>query len=173
MTKFLINPYVRFVIAFGILCTMVFLANDTAGLKGRISNLVFETYMKVKPRPATDQLVFVDIDDQSLTQIGQWPWPRSVMAEMISNIKQSGAEVIIFDGVLAEPDRTSPSNIAQLLPDDHAAKQALQAMPDNDSILAEAIAETGNFVAGFSYGSNPNPPEIKSSIRARRDVKQF
>ncbi len=152
---------------------MVFVTADTGGLKGRISNLVFEKYIKIKPRPASDTLVFVDIDDASLTKIGQWPWPRTIMAEIITNIKNSGAEVIIFDGVLAEPDRTSPANIAPLLPDGHPAKVALQELPSNDDVLAEAIAQADNFVAGFAYGSNNTPPIIKSSIRAKGDVKQF
>lgn len=173
MTKLLINPYMRIMIALGTLAAMVIMLGNTGGIKERIGHLVFEKYIKIKPRPASDRLVFVDIDDQSLSTIGQWPWPRKIMADMITNIKASGAEVIIFDGVLAEPDRTSPSNIAELLPDDHPSKKALLKLPGNDAILADAIRKTGVFVAGFSHGSNLNPPVVKSGIRAKRDVRNF
>lgn len=173
MQRFLVHPATRLSLMLVMLTGLAFAALQVTGFKERISNVVFETYMKKHPRESSGQLVFVDIDDESLTKIGQWPWPRTQMAKMISNIDKAGASVIIFDGVLAEPDRTSPENVAALLDENHPAKNALNDLPPNDSILAEAIKKTNKFVAGFSYGSNPNPPMIKKRILVKRDVKQF
>lgn len=173
MLRFLTHPFVRLMVLVCMLGLIIVAAMDTTGVKTRISNLVFETYIKIKPREASDQVVFVDIDDESLSKVGQWPWPRIRIAELITNINAAGAKVIIFDGVLAEPDRTSPDNIASLLEEGHPAREVLLGMPHNDGVLANAIGEAGNFVAGFSHGSNTQSPMVKRRILIKNDVKQF
>ena len=173
MTRFLAQPVIRVLILFGLLGSMLYNLQDGLQLKDRLAHFVFERYMEIKPRPALDKIVFVDIDDASLSAIGQWPWPRHILAEMVRNINAAGAKAIIFDGVIAEPDRTSPDYLAELLPEDHPAQDALSAMPAQDTLLATAIAEAGNFVAGFTYGSNPMPPMVKGRILARKAERDF
>ena len=173
MLGFLIHPTTRFLFLCAVLGGLTFLAIENTTVKERISNIVFESYMNTKPREASGKITFVDIDDESLTQVGQWPWPRTQIANMLENIDKAGASVIVFDGVLAEPDRTSPNNIAKLLDQNHPMKTILEALPDNDEILSSVIKRTDKFVAGFSYGSNAEPPIIKKNILARPDVKNF
>lgn len=173
MQRFLIHPTTRSIILLLILGGLVYSTIGITDIKDRISNIVFEGYMKAKPRETSGQLVFVDIDDESLSRIGQWPWPRKILAEMISNIDKAGAAVIIFDGVIAEPDRHSPANIAKHLPKDHPAYETLKAMPDNDMILADSIRATGKFVAGFTGGHNPNPPMKKRRILSRDETRNY
>jgi len=173
LMKIIANPFLRGLLLLSLLAGLVVFIHHSVETKTRISNIVFDNYIQLQPRAASDKLVFVDIDDESLAKIGQWPWPRSTIADIIRNIAEQGAAVIIYDGVMAEPDRTSPENIATLLPAQHPAKDALQAMPGNDKVLAQAIGEAGNFVAGFSYGSNSAPPEIKSSILIKRAHRDF
>ncbi len=173
MLRFLVHPFTRLFTLVFILGLVMLAVLGTTGIKDRISNVVFETYMKVEPRPSAEKLIFVDIDDVSLSKVGQWPWPRTKLAEVITNINKSGASVIVFDGVLAEPDRTSPDNIAKLLDDDHPAKHTLELAEGNDHILAEAIKNAGNFVAGFSYGSNEKPPLAKQNIKVKRDIRKY
>ncbi|MCK5284476.1 MAG: adenylate/guanylate cyclase domain-containing protein [Alphaproteobacteria bacterium] len=173
MLRFFINPYIRFFFLLGILSFFVFSVSEAVGIKDRISNLVFETYIKLHPRESSGKLIFVDIDDISLSKVGQWPWPRTRLAEIITNIKSSGASVIVFDGVLAEPDRTSPENIALMLEENHPARASLEGQASHDSILANAISNAGNFVAGFSYGSNKVSPLVKRRILVKKDVKNF
>ena len=62
-----------------------------------------------------DAVRIVDIDDQSLARIGQWPWPRSKIAELVDRLGSSAAAVA-FDIVFAEPDASSPEQIIRLLP---------------------------------------------------------
>ena len=61
--------------------------------------------------PPPQPIVIVDIDEQSLRAIGQWPWPRDTVAGMIHNLGAGGAKVIGLDIVFAEADRTSPKNL--------------------------------------------------------------
>ncbi|MBC7617946.1 MAG: CHASE2 domain-containing protein, partial [Candidatus Saccharibacteria bacterium] len=56
----------------------------------------------------------IDIDEASLKTYGQWPWPRTRLAELIERLHASGAAVIALDILLSEPDRTSPRAMAQL-----------------------------------------------------------
>ena len=173
MLNVLLHPAMRFLTLLTILVLITLSALDVAGIKSRISNVVFETYITIKPRESSGEIIFVDIDDMSLSKVGQWPWPRDEIAQMITNIKDAGAKVIIFDGVIAEPDRTSPDNIAKLLNENHPAREALSKMPNNDFVLADAIEKSENFVAGFSHGSNRRAPTIKQSVKIKNDVKNF
>lgn len=61
--------------------------------------------------PAGERVVIVDLDEHSLHQVGQWPWPRHLVAQMLANIGAGGAAAIGLDMVFAEPDRTSPATM--------------------------------------------------------------
>ena len=76
----------------------------------RLNSLVFDTYQKLKPREMTESAVaVVDIDDESIRQLGQWPWSRTVLASVIDRLTEEGAAAIGLDIILSEPDRTSPA----------------------------------------------------------------
>ena len=80
-----------------------------------IRDSVFDFYQRLSPRPsAPSPVVVVDIDDASLSRIGQWPWPRRRLAELIDYLAASGARVIALDLLLAEPDRVSSDSDADL-----------------------------------------------------------
>mgnify|MGYP000234712925 FL=1 len=67
--------------------------------------------------------VFVNIDDNSLKTLGQWPWPRQISAKLIDKISHSGAAVIGVDVLFAERDRFSPDNLSCLLYTSDAADE--------------------------------------------------
>ena len=82
----------------------------------RFNALVFDVYQQLKPRQAAGSpIVVVDIDDASLQALGQWPWPRTVLAELVDRLTAAGAAVVGFDILFAEPDRTSPAETLQRL----------------------------------------------------------
>jgi adenylate cyclase len=66
---------------------------------------VFESY--------ADNMLFIDIDDESLNQIGQWPWPRQTMADIFSKINSQNPLIVGVDILFAEKDRYSAKNMAQ------------------------------------------------------------
>jgi adenylate cyclase len=110
----------------------------------RLSLLCFDLYQKAAPRVAGDVPIrVVDIDDPSLKRIGQWPWPRTVIAQLVDRLREAGASVIAFDIDFAEPDRTSPKLLLPLLAQNgvggEEAERILVALPDPDTRLAEAI----------------------------------
>ena len=120
----------------------------------------FDLYQKTQTRTVTEnEIVIVDIDEVSLAQYGQWPWPRNVVAELVRNIVNAGAKVIGFDIVFAEPDRLSPPHIAKSLVDlDQATKKRLGGLPDHDLLLADAFRETQVVVS--QSGVEHNTPSV-------------
>jgi adenylate cyclase len=102
---------------------------------------VFDLFQVLHPRQATQRpVVIVDIDEKSLKTVGQWPWPRTRVADLITRLTQMGALVIAFDIVFAEPDRMSPSVAADVFRDlDEGTRAKLRAMPSNDTVLADAL----------------------------------
>jgi adenylate cyclase len=56
-------------------------------------------------RPAAGRVVIIDIDERSLSSIGQWPWRRDLIGRLIATVRNMGAAVVALDMVFAEPDR--------------------------------------------------------------------
>lgn len=102
---------------------------------------MFDTYQVIEPRVKTAKPVtIVDIDEKSIARYGQFPWPRTLIAQLVAKLTQLGAVVIAFDVVFPEPDRLNPSLAADSfagLDDEMRAK--LKALPSNDQIFADAI----------------------------------
>jgi adenylate cyclase len=123
------------------------------GPVARLRSLVFDTYQQIEPRKYDPGLPLriVDIDEDSLKQIGQWPWPRTVLAELVQKLNENGAAAIGFDMVFPEPDRMSPANALRFWPKSDALaglRSEVEKLPSNDQTLAEAIAQ-GQVVLGF------------------------
>jgi adenylate cyclase len=65
----------------------------------------FDFYQSLQPRETESRpVVIVDIDEASLKDIGQWPWPRTIVADLVTRLTQLGAVAIGFDVIFAEPD---------------------------------------------------------------------
>ena len=72
-------------------------------------NVLFDQYQRLKPRSAPPLPVrIIDIDEESIQALGQWPWPRTRVAQLVDRLAELGAATIAFDIVFSEPDRTSP-----------------------------------------------------------------
>jgi adenylate cyclase len=110
---------------------------------------IFDSYQRLAPRPPSDQpVVIVDVDEQSLAEFGQWPWPRTRLADLVDTIAGAGATAIAFDFVLAEADRTSPLEMSRVLVQlDDEVRSKLEALDSNDEVLGRALARTKVVVA--------------------------
>src|ERR1700724_327024 len=67
----------------------------------------FDTFQRLDPRVKTARPVtIVDIDEKSLAdpRLGQWPWPRTRIADVVNTLTRMGAVEIPFDGVFAALD---------------------------------------------------------------------
>ena len=119
----------------------------------------FDLFQVLRPRQQTIRpVVIADIDEASLKEIGQWPWPRTVVADLVAKLRAAGAVAIGFDVVFAEPDRMSPAVAAATFRDlDAETREKLAALPSNDVVLADAIKKAGNVVIGQAGAPAPVP----------------
>jgi adenylate cyclase len=93
------------------------------------------------PKPITAPVVIVAIDDESLNgwlddnavyhhMPDRWTWPRTVFAQVVDNLRESGAKVIAFDMVFSESSRLNP---------------------EQDQAFAQAVKRAGNVVLGYRF----------------------
>lgn len=109
-----------------------------------LRNAAFDQYQRWQPRSHRAMPVrIVDIDEESLQRLGQWPWPRTRLAALTERIRAGGAAAIGFDFLFAEPDRGSPRTAMAQWPLSAAAREELLALPDNDSVLADSLRSGG------------------------------
>ncbi|NUM57113.1 MAG: CHASE2 domain-containing protein [Bdellovibrionaceae bacterium] len=63
-------------------------------------------------RTPSKKILFIDIDDQSLSQLGEslgpWPWSRDIIANTISYFQKDNPKIILLDLVLSENDKSAP-----------------------------------------------------------------
>src|SRR3546814_10550654 len=139
----------------------------------------FDLYQTPKPRQAQPQpIIVVDIDDETLAAVGQWPWPRTLGARLVDKLTALGAVVIGLDIVFPEPDRLSPARFATGLPQgDEALAVALSALPDNDAVLAASLAASrvvlGEAGHPRALDASTAPPRVASIATLGPDPRTF
>jgi adenylate cyclase len=110
-----------------------------------LRNLVFDAFQRQAPRIFDPSLPvrIIDIDEASLRELGQWPWPRTRIADLFDIATGQGAAAIGLDVVLSEADRLSPEAIIESLPPGPAREglvPQLQGIEPHDRQLARRMA---------------------------------
>ena len=83
-------------------------------LMGRLDDSTYDLLLRsARATPPAAGVVIVDIDERSLTTVGQWPWRRDVVGGLISRLRDAGAAVIALDVIFAESDRYEQNGEAQ------------------------------------------------------------
>jgi adenylate cyclase len=130
-----------------------------------LRHAVFDQYQRWQPRAAQDMGVrIIDVDEESLARLGQWPWPRTRMAELVERSSAGGAAVIGFDVVFAEPDRSAPRALPQLAALPPAARAAVLALPDPDARFAASLSGAPS-VLGFSMQAEGSAAALPERAR--------
>jgi signal transduction histidine kinase len=117
----------------------------------------------------SDNTVIVAIDDRSLKDFGQWPWPRYRVARLLEKIQHLHPSSIGVDILFTEPDRSSPLNLQKDLEQDYQIQIRFQGLPDqlldNDRVLADSLS-AGPYVFGypFSFENKTNPLVVECRL---------
>lgn len=107
------------------------------GVLAQLDYRAYDALVRASPvRPPDGRVAIVDIDDRSLATIGQWPWRRDVVAELIGRLREAGARVVAFDLVFAEPDR-------------YGGGPSASGVTPPDAALAESLRQ-GRVVLGYA-----------------------
>jgi adenylate cyclase len=129
-------------------------------------NRVFDAYQHLRPRPYLQQPVrILDIDDESLRRVGQWPWPRDILARVLDRLTASGVAAIAIDILQSEPDRTGPRSLLEqwkARPDAAALGTLLAKLPDPDAEYAAALARSPSVIVfSLSQMAGGQEPDCK------------
>ena len=162
------------------LLLLVILRLLNPSLVEELSLYSFDLQQQIAPRPYDPLLPvrIVAIDDRSLARYGQWPWPRTLMARLVSKIAMQDPQVLGVDIILSEPDRYSPKNLAHLLPQlPPPLASQLDSMPDNEVLLAQAFEKVPT-VLGVGTTEDPAlaptaPVRITIVRQAGRNPKPY
>jgi adenylate cyclase len=140
----------------------------------QLRNLAFDAYQRIKPRPLGEAPVrIVDIDEESLKQIGQWPWPRDILAQLVDKLTEAGAAAIAFDVLFAEPDRLAPQALLQRWqrrPDFTQLGDVIGKLPDPDVELAKSLGNANSVVSFVLLnGTRRGTPVLKAGFATAGD----
>ncbi|RNB82071.1 adenylate/guanylate cyclase domain-containing protein [Brevibacillus fluminis] len=108
----------------------------------------FVDRMTKEIRTVDSRIVIVGIDDDSLSNLGQWPWPRSIHAELIKRIEQAGAKAIGLDLILSEPSQD----------------------PADDAAMQDVLKQSPNVVMANTF-IFPNKQEDERSLKYDKLLK--
>lgn len=147
-----------------------------------LRNAVFDGYQRLFPlERVSSPVTIVAIDEEDLRRYGQWPWPRTRVAELVERIAELEPLSIGFDIYFPEPDRFSPGAMAAELPIlTQEVRRALEGMPSNDLILAQAMRER-NVVLGIQgeerfdrrFPAAPRAAPIVRSAGAGEELRKY
>ena len=114
--------------------------------------------LRVNARPAlqpTGSVAIVEVDDKSIAKVGRWPWPRAVMADLISALRDYKVAVIGMDLIFDEPDdfdRDHKALAAKLGAAGVSAPVVATALgPGNDAALADALVRQGSTYLAYPF----------------------
>ncbi len=114
----------------------------------QIDNRLFDLYKSAAdliapPTLGEHGVLIVEIDDKSLAQLGQWPWPRVLTAKLLEQIGTYRPSAIAADLIFPENDRTSPKEMVRFYDAFFGIQARVEGIPgwlyDNDVLLADTI----------------------------------
>jgi adenylate cyclase len=142
MKKFFLQLGQGFLVAVIMVGGYLFLPGKYTTMDSQLRDYLFMVRGEAEP---SGLVSIVDIDERSLSELGQWPWERHKIAQVLQNLADAGVGIVGLDVVFAEPDNSSPAKVLrQLGMDDQVS------VPDYDAILGETIATTPT-VAGYVF----------------------
>ncbi|WP_454813877.1 CHASE2 domain-containing protein [Labrys neptuniae] len=133
----------------------------------RLQDIVFDTYQRwhAKGRDPDSPVRIVVIDEKSLAEIGQFPWPRNVIAELTRKLADAGAVVIAYDILFSEADQTSPGLLVKKLPtsaEREALEKAMSPSTASYDVMFAQTMERTPVVLGVLGTDVGDPVKIKS-----------
>lgn len=163
--------------------TLVFIAGvlliqaNALGIKnsGRSASLDF--YTTLNPfeggQDLLDDFLFIDIDEASLSALGQWPWPRVIFARAMEKILAAEPMVVGVDILQAETDRFNPDSLSALATD--ASNDLGKYFLDGDQALADALRDEPVVLATALADKTKNATKKSANIlvkdKARFDIR--
>jgi len=120
----------------------------------------------IAPHPSSGLVAIAMIDDRSIAQLGQWPWPRLVLARLVDALKDYKVKVIGFDAIFSEADKSDVTRgeIGEKLAGLGLKQDAIGEVlgPGNDAAFAAAMKSQGLTVLGYAFQSHQSQGHLGS-----------
>ena len=134
-----------------------------------LENQTYDSFACLRVAPRTNAIpVIIDIDEDSLAEIGQWPWPRHVLADLVQKVGNAGASAIGLDIVQSEPDRNSLSHVAEDLQKRGGLRLDISGLPpemrDNDLFFSRIIAKHPVVLGVYALSEGNLPSSLPPSV---------
>ncbi len=122
----------------------------------KADNFFYDIFLKITATgDVSNQITVIDIDEISLSAVGQWPWPRYLLAGLVKELSVNRPAAMGLDILLPEPDRTSLKNIRRQFQKDFGLDLGFTGVPpalqDNDLYLAHIFKLTEIVGARYFY----------------------
>lgn len=139
--KFLIYTILSFVLFFLLSFVYIFFPKLPDSIDNRLRDYLFTIRGEI---PTSNNIVIVDVDEKSLQKLGQWPWSRNKISQILNNITQANAAIIGMDMVFPEEDASSPHKV---LKEFNIQRENI---PNYDLIFAQTVASTPT-ILGYQF----------------------
>jgi adenylate cyclase len=143
----------------------------------RLDFRIYDMLLPLRAAPAPSPVpVIIDIDEASLSDYGQWPWPRYLVADLVKALGDYGVAAVGIDIIFAEPDNSSPSQVVSYLNRDRGLDVDFTGLPtplrDYDALLADAVANSRIVLGAYATSAAGITPDesqaVKIHLRERR-----
>ena len=114
--------------------------STSAGLA--LNNPLYDSLRRLTPLPVDPRILLVTIDDASLKKLGQWPWPRSLHADLIDRLSAAQPTAILFDVIFSDP-----------------------ADPAADKRLADAVCSAGNVLLPLARDDSASDSQPRGELQ--------
>lgn len=123
------------------ICTILFATN----ILNRIDFALYDASQKIYDIQPSEDLIIIAIDENSLNELGRWPWPRKIHAELIAKLNTIGVKAIGLDVLFIEPDNFDRHSDGLLINEIRKAKNVV--LP----VVIERSHADGQFVESLPF----------------------
>jgi len=161
-----------------LLVTLVFVLGARGDLIQSLERKAYDWGVLASSREPSDKIAVIAIDDESIANLGRWPWPREIQAKLLDTLAEAHPKVVGHTAFFFEPQvdsgldyinnigailansslkHSNPAEWAQL---DALMQEALQHL-DNDKKLAESMLKANDVLLGmfFELGEPQGKPD--------------
>ncbi|MBU0701274.1 CHASE2 domain-containing protein [bacterium] len=148
-----------------------------SGLLDRLEWIVYDLKFQLRGKVATDKnIVIVEIDEQSLKELGRWPWNRGCHAKLINRLSMAGARTIAIDVLLAERESRDPFNDKRLSQTTKASGNVIYlttcSFIDKKPKWIKPFSELAQSSAGLGHGELESPTDgVMRRVRLAQEIK--
>jgi serine/threonine-protein kinase len=179
----------------GLLVALILLFSANSDLMQSLERKAYDIGVRSSSRVPSDKIAIIAIDDESIANLGRWPWPREVQAMLLDILANGHAKAIGHTVMFSEPQvdtglayvtkigeflansslkRSNPAEWDQL----NSILQEAMSHLDNDKKLADSMAKANSVLLGmqFEYGEPQGKPDhplpdyvVKNSLANIKD----